>query len=243
MQTQLPEDYDVREIAQETMIGDLTSAILDELKAMPEVWQKLSEAKQAEVIERASARVVHNVTQAIHILASQDRPTIRASLEQITVKNGVKAVLALSKKDPAFHDLADATGEEILVVLPHIEEYAGQDPGVKADPDQRGLDGLDEDQGSGGYAPAGPHSIKSEGGVLTLDREPLERLDKLLPEAIQEVVFSQRASISSVQRKLKIGYSRAAILVDEMEKLGVISPANSNGVRKVLIQVDEEGDS
>ncbi|UZZ13496.1 hypothetical protein NDO41_16545 [Ectopseudomonas mendocina] len=45
---------------------------------------------------------------------------------------------------------------------------------------------------------------------------------------------SQRASISAVQRKLKIGYNRAARLIESMEVAGIVSAMNSNGSREVI---------
>ena len=59
--------------------------------------------------------------------------------------------------------------------------------------------------------------------------EPLYR------EAVAFVQDSGRASISAVQRKLRIGYNRAARLIEQMEEAGVVSAMNSNGTREVLI--------
>jgi len=58
--------------------------------------------------------------------------------------------------------------------------------------------------------------------------------DPLYDEAVAYVTQSRRASISSVQRKLKIGYNRAARLVEAMEMAGVVSEAGHNGQREVL---------
>ena len=59
--------------------------------------------------------------------------------------------------------------------------------------------------------------------------EPLYR------EAVAFVQDSGRASISAVQRKLRIGYNRAARLIEQMEEAGVVSAMNSNGTREVLV--------
>ena len=58
--------------------------------------------------------------------------------------------------------------------------------------------------------------------------------DPLYDEAVQFVTESRRASISAVQRKLRIGYNRAARMIETMEAAGVVSGMNSNGSREVL---------
>jgi S-DNA-T family DNA segregation ATPase FtsK/SpoIIIE len=62
-----------------------------------------------------------------------------------------------------------------------------------------------------------------------------EQDDALYVEAVGFVLESRRASISSVQRKLRIGYNRAARLIEAMEEAGVVSTMNSNGSREVLV--------
>ena len=58
--------------------------------------------------------------------------------------------------------------------------------------------------------------------------------DALYDQAVEIVVKSRRASISLVQRHLRIGYNRAARLVEQMEKAGVVTPMQSNGNREVI---------
>ncbi|MDE1461582.1 DNA translocase FtsK [Spartinivicinus poritis] len=58
--------------------------------------------------------------------------------------------------------------------------------------------------------------------------------DPLYDEAVAFVTESRRASISSVQRRLKIGYNRAARMIEAMEAAGVVSPMGSNGSREVI---------
>lgn len=70
--------------------------------------------------------------------------------------------------------------------------------------------------------------LPMEGGGNVEDSDPL------YDEAVRIVTETRRASISGVQRRLKIGYNRAARLVEEMERTGVVSPAESNGNREVL---------
>ncbi len=58
--------------------------------------------------------------------------------------------------------------------------------------------------------------------------------DPLYDEAVKIVTETRKASISGVQRRLKIGYNRAARIVEGMEEAGLVGPLESNGAREVL---------
>ena len=59
--------------------------------------------------------------------------------------------------------------------------------------------------------------------------------DELYDEAVAFVAQSRRASISAVQRRLRVGYNRAARIIESMEETGIVSPMATNGNREVLI--------
>jgi S-DNA-T family DNA segregation ATPase FtsK/SpoIIIE len=59
--------------------------------------------------------------------------------------------------------------------------------------------------------------------------------DALYDQAVQVVLKNRRASISLVQRHLRIGYNRAARLLEQMEQSGVVSSMQSNGNRDILV--------
>ncbi|TDR15805.1 DNA translocase FtsK [Marinomonas communis] len=62
-----------------------------------------------------------------------------------------------------------------------------------------------------------------------------EDQDPLYDEAVKIVIETRKASISSIQRRLKIGYNRAANLVEAMESAGLVGPMGTNGQREILI--------
>jgi S-DNA-T family DNA segregation ATPase FtsK/SpoIIIE len=82
--------------------------------------------------------------------------------------------------------------------------------------------------------------LPGEGFGVFGDDDPEK--DPLYDEAVQFVLETRRASISSVQRKLKVGYNRAARMVENMEAAGLVGPLQSNGAREVLAPplVDED---
>ena len=59
--------------------------------------------------------------------------------------------------------------------------------------------------------------------------------DPLYDQAVQIVLETRKASISGVQRRLKIGYNRAARMVESMEQAGLVGPLQSNGSREILV--------
>ncbi len=75
---------------------------------------------------------------------------------------------------------------------------------------------------------SGSESGGSSGGLFDEEQDPL------YDEAVAFVTETRKASISSVQRKMKIGYNRAARMIETMEAAGVVTEAGSNGSREVL---------
>jgi len=78
----------------------------------------------------------------------------------------------------------------------------------------------DSSESNDGYSPSGDSSNSES--------------DALYDEAVQFVTETRKASISSVQRRFKVGYNRAATMIEAMEAAGVVSSAESNGSRVVL---------
>ena len=81
----------------------------------------------------------------------------------------------------------------------------------------------------------------TEGGAEPIPGlETGEDVDPLYDEAVRIVTETRKASISYIQRRLKIGYNRAARMVEEMEQSGVVGPLETNGGREVIAQAPPE---
>ena len=76
-------------------------------------------------------------------------------------------------------------------------------------------------------------------GLIGIDKMPADSADAeqdpLYDQAVQVVMDTRKASISGVQRRLKIGYNRAARMVDSMEAAGLVGPLQPNGSREILV--------
>lgn len=83
-------------------------------------------------------------------------------------------------------------------------------------------------------------SVRADVDGLDLDEEGAGDQDPLFDQAVDIVAKTRRASISNVQRRLKIGYNRAARLLEEMEAQGMVTQMESNGTREVLLPPVEE---
>ena len=64
--------------------------------------------------------------------------------------------------------------------------------------------------------------------------------DPLYDQAVSIVLETRRASVSGIQRRLKVGYNRAARMVETMEQVGLVSSLQSNGSREVLAPAPAE---
>ncbi|MDP1707690.1 MAG: DNA translocase FtsK 4TM domain-containing protein [Gammaproteobacteria bacterium] len=76
--------------------------------------------------------------------------------------------------------------------------------------------------------------------TLTGEEGDSGEADPLYDSALRIVTETRRASVSGIQRRLKIGYNRAARMIEEMERAGVVSPLQSNGSREVLAAAPPE---
>lgn len=212
---------DVLLLSAEHLGSDLMGLCLQELKALPDVWQKLSEEKQRGVIDRVQSRVDDAVKQAVNLIAARGRTCVVADLAGVAIKAGVSAMLKVSSTTnsrEALHSLYEATGQACLLVIASPDEFTGgMDGAHQPDPQQPALD-LDD---------------------ATDDIE--DGPDGLYELAVERVRKTNRASISAVQRGLCIGYNRAARLIELMEARGVVTPMDATGKRDVVLMgsVDE----
>ncbi len=82
-------------------------------------------------------------------------------------------------------------------------------------------------------------NIETRAFLEETEEDEHETADKLFPEAVDLVVRTGQASISLLQRRFRIGYTRAARLIDDLERKGIVGPFEGSKPREVLVTEDE----
>ena len=78
------------------------------------------------------------------------------------------------------------------------------------------------------------------GGKTSIDKDDVDNDDPLYNDIVEFVISTRKASASLLQRRFKLGYNRAARIIDLLEERGIIGPANGSKPREVLVDNDEE---
>lgn len=123
----------------ELVLGDgLMDVVLQELRALTKPWQTLTEDQQETILERATQRVREVARLTVRELAARGTHHIVATLEQITIKKGAKAVLAI----PAHlidENLTESVQQQVILVLAGELKAADEIKQPQADLQQPGL--------------------------------------------------------------------------------------------------------
>jgi S-DNA-T family DNA segregation ATPase FtsK/SpoIIIE len=127
------------------------------------------------------------------------------------IGKGDMLYLGYGSSEPSRLHNAFLSLDEIQSLMAHINSQPeGDDLVLESPREVTGAGGLVTENGSGGF-------------------------DTLFDEAVKLVVMHQQGSISLIQRRLKVGYSRAARLIDEMEQAGIVGAFTGSKAREVLV--------
>lgn len=217
-------------LAHELLVHDLVNAGLFELKNLHSPYGKLNEGQQQEVIDRMTKAATEAAFNAIAIISSRNVETIE--VEVVDAKFKKKAITITASIDvnaPDATALAKVPGKMCLLVLAPTDYEEGLDF-IQPDRDQKDL-ALHVSDLTGNLFPAGGTGADE---LASYDDTVPDGQDPLYSDAVVFVIESRRPSISAIQRKLKIGYNRAARMLEGMEQTGIVSAMNSNGAREVL---------
>ncbi|EXJ16544.1 Cell division protein FtsK [Imhoffiella purpurea] len=209
--------------------------IIDELADMMMVVGKKVEELIARLAQKARAS-------GIHLLLATQRPSVDVLTGLIKANIPTRMAFQVSSRIDSRTILDQMGAEQLLgngdmLYLPPSGNIPQRVHGAFVDDHEvhQVVDFLKSHYGEPDYI----HDVLREPTEMLpgIDPEPrgdTEDTDPLFDEAVQFVVESRRGSISGVQRRFKIGYNRAARMVEEMERIGIVGPAETNGNREVL---------
>lgn len=214
-------------IAHELLVHDLVNMVLFEVKNIHSPWSKLNEGCQQEVIDRAVKSATEAAHTAINIISSRNVDVVEVKVIDAKFKEKAITITAnIDVNDPNGGALAKVPGKMCLLVVAPTDYDEGLDF-IQPDRDQKDLP-LHVSDLTGSLFPAGGDDLASYDDTVPDGEDPL------YSDAVVFVIESRRPSVSAIQRKLKIGYNRAARMLEGMEQTGIVSAMNTNGTREVL---------
>ncbi|NLD14828.1 MAG: cell division protein FtsK [Gammaproteobacteria bacterium] len=195
-------------------------------------------------VEELIARIAQKARAAgIHLILATQRPSVDVITGLIKANIPTRMAFQVSSKIDSRTILDQGGAEQLLghgdmLYLPPGTSLPVRVHGAFVSDDEvhRVVDAW-KARGAPDYIEAILAGVEEEGsgfGGGESGSEGSSEDDPLFDEAVRFVTETRRVSISSVQRKLKVGYNRAANIVDAMEAAGVISSAGHNGSREVL---------
>ena len=206
---------------------------IDELADLMMVVGKKVEELIARLAQKARAS-------GIHLVLATQRPSVDVITGLIKANVPTRVAFQVSSKIDS-RTILDQMGAEALLgqgdmlYLPPGSGYPQRVHGAFVSDQEvhRVIEHL-KAQGEANYIEGVLTSMEEQGDGGELDGGADAEADPLYDQAVAIVLKSRRASISFVQRDLRIGYNRAARLIEQMEKAGIVTPMQSNGNREVL---------
>lgn len=221
----------------------LIVVVIDELADLMMVVGKKVEHLIARLAQKARAS-------GIHLLLATQRPSVDVITGLIKANIPTRIAFQVSSKIDS-RTILDKMGAEALLgqgdmlYLPPGSGYPQRIHGAfVADHEVHKVVEYLKEHGEPCYIEEILKTDEDENGSTSnpIDlKKPIEgEADPLYDEAVAIVIKTRRASISLVQRNLRIGYNRAARLIEEMERAGLVSSMQSNGNREVLVPAQNE---
>tara|TARA_R110000868_G_scaffold84822_3_gene238881 strand:- start:4220 stop:6574 length:2355 start_codon:yes stop_codon:yes gene_type:complete len=214
--------------------------VVDEFADMMMVVGKKVEELIARLAQKARAA-------GIHLILATQRPSVDVITGLIKANIPTRIAFQVSSRIDSRTILDQAGAEQLLghgdmLYMPTGKEPTRVHGAFVADQEVHNVVHDLKERGSPSYLDEVLEGNKniSDTGVPISGGEGGDDLDALFDDAVKIVAETRRASISSVQRRLKIGYNRAARILEEMEAQGMVTPMESNGAREVLIPAPAE---
>jgi hypothetical protein len=122
--------------AAEGLAAQVTETLLDEVRALDNLWHKTPEAQQAVVIARLSDRVYNAMSQAVQVMSAVGHKAIICNLAAVTFKEGVRGTIVVAPGSDMRYELADHATKDVVLVLSDPGTFMQGLEDIKPDADQ-----------------------------------------------------------------------------------------------------------
>lgn len=126
---------DVKDIAAEEMGKKLLESMIGVVQSIKRPWDEMTQSEQDDAIGKMRFAVKVATTQAVRLIGSNGATHVVGTLDQITIKDGVKAVVQIGKNAENLSELFEAQGGEVMIVCSR-QDYLDGINEVKGEPDQ-----------------------------------------------------------------------------------------------------------
>lgn len=214
----------------------LIVVVIDELADLMMTERKSVEQQIARLAQKARAA-------GIHMIVATQRPSVDVVTGLIKANIPTRMAFTVQSKIDSRTILDQMGADELLkygdslFLQPGSAEPTRLQGAFVSDDEVHQVVNFIKEQAPTNYVEG---LLSGEAAIETTNIvNPNSNSDELFDQAVAFVLESRKTSISSLQRQLRIGYNRAANLVDALENAGVLSPADVNGSRRILAQKDQ----
>ena len=214
----------------------LIVVVIDELADLMMTERKSVEQQIARLAQKARAA-------GIHMIVATQRPSVDVVTGLIKANIPTRMAFTVQSKIDSRTILDQMGADELLkygdslFLQPGSAEPTRLQGAFVSDDEVHQVVNFIKEQAPTNYVEG---LLSGEAAIETTNIvNPNANSDELFDQAVAFVLESRKTSISALQRQLRIGYNRAANLIDALENAGVLAPADINGSRRILAQKDQ----
>ena len=199
-------------------------------------------------VEMAIARITQMARAAgIHMIVATQRPSVDVITGVIKANIPARIAFQVAQKVDS-RTILDAMGADkllgkgdMLYLPPGSAKLIRAQGALISDEEIQDIVDFINNQGKPSYEKAIHQQLEKPAGMADVEQGASDEDEDLIQSCIEVIRSEQKASVSLMQRRLRLGYTRAARIMDELEQRGIVGPSRGAEPREILIDLDGEG--
>jgi len=199
-------------------------------------------------VEMAIARITQMARAAgIHMIVATQRPSVDVITGVIKANIPARIAFQVAQKVDS-RTILDAMGADkllgkgdMLYLPPGSAKLIRAQGALISDEEIQDIVDFINNQGKPSYEQTIHQQLEKPAGMADVEQGASDEDEDLIQSCIEVIRSEQKASVSLMQRRLRLGYTRAARIMDELEQRGIVGPSRGAEPREILIDLDGEG--